>query len=57
MKQELPRDQMIIEENNPSCVVLCPRCRTVLKPVEVHGHLQCVVCKVVIEECCQGQQS
>ena len=57
MKQELPKDQMIIEENNPSCVVLCPRCRTALKPVEVHGHLQCVVCKVVIEECCQGQQS
>lgn len=34
----------------------CPRCRTNLPPVEVHGHVQCAVCKLYINECCQGEQ-
>lgn len=34
---------------------LCPRCRTSTQPVEVHGHTQCRVCHLVIEECCQGE--
>jgi len=34
---------------------LCPRCQTQMQPVEVHGHVQCAVCHLVIEECCQGE--
>lgn len=34
---------------------LCPRCQTQMQPVEVHGHVQCSVCHLVIEECCQGE--
>jgi len=34
----------------------CPRCQTNLKPVEVHGHVQCSVCHLYINECCQGEQ-
>ena len=33
---------------------ICPRCKTALQTVEVHGHLQCVMCKTVVEDCCQG---
>ena len=32
---------------------LCPRCQTQMRPIEVHGHVQCAVCHLVIEECCQ----
>ena len=34
----------------------CPRCHTALPPIEVHGHIQCAVCKLYINECCQGEQ-
>ena len=34
---------------------LCPRCRTSMPPVNVHGHTQCAVCHLVVEECCQGE--
>ncbi len=34
---------------------LCPRCQTQMRPIEVHGHTQCAVCHLVIEECCQGE--
>jgi len=34
----------------------CPRCRTLLPPVEVHGHVQCAVCHLYIDECCQGER-
>ena len=37
---------------------LCPRCQTSIvhfPPVEVHGHIQCATCKLVISECCQGE--
>ena len=33
----------------------CPRCHTVMKPVEVHGHTQCPACKMVVGECCTGE--
>ena len=33
----------------------CPRCQCTTTPVEVHGHVQCRVCKLVVEECCQGE--
>ena len=36
---------------------LCPRCHTVMPPVDVHGHVQCSVCKLVINECCQGERA
>ena len=36
---------------------LCPRCQTNMPPVDVHGHLQCSVCHLVISECCQGEQA
>lgn len=36
---------------------LCPRCHTVMPPVNVHGHVQCSVCKLVISECCQGERA
>ncbi len=36
---------------------LCPRCHTVMPPVDVHGHVQCSVCKLVINECCQGEKA
>ena len=34
---------------------LCPRCQSSIPPVEVHGHIQCATCKLVISECCQGE--
>ena len=36
---------------------LCPRCQSSISPVEVHGHIQCATCKLVISECCQGETS
>jgi|TARA_R110002020_G_scaffold73728_2_gene189101 hypothetical protein len=58
MNDELPRDQTIIDEQEVKqhCSPRCPRCQGVLKTVEIHGHTQCVICKAVVEECCQGQQ-
>ena len=34
-----------------------PRCHTAASPVEVHGHYQCSVCKMVISDCCQGERN
>ena len=39
---------------------LCPRCHTSIvhfPPVDVHGHYQCSVCKMVISDCCQGEKN
>ena len=36
---------------------LCPRCQSSMPPVEVHGHIQCAVCQLVINECCQGERA
>ena len=59
MNETLPRDQMMLEEETirEHCSPRCPRCQVVLKTVEIHGHMQCVICKAVVEECCQGQQA
>lgn len=43
-------------EYKTHCSPRCPRCQGVLKTVEIHGHTQCVICKAVVDECCQGQQ-
>ena len=34
--------------------VPCPYCRSTLPPVWVHGHAQCVACKINIDPCCGG---
>lgn len=33
----------------------CPRCQCAMTPIEVHGHLQCEVCKSNVQDCCQGE--
>ena len=33
----------------------CKRCGSDKNPVDVHGHTQCVDCKCVQEDCCQGE--
>lgn len=32
----------------------CPRCHSEMR-VEVHGHVQCGVCKMYVDECCSGE--
>jgi len=32
----------------------CPYCGHPYVPVEVHGHVQCSVCGVNVEPCCEG---
>ena len=34
---------------------VCPFCGRSSKTVFVHGHEQCVVCKINVEPCCQGE--
>ena len=34
----------------------CVRCHSVTM-VEVHGHVQCSVCKMYVYECCSGETS
>ena len=45
-------DERMTEARNNN---LCPHCLCSLPPVEVHGHVQCSVCHLVINECCQGE--
>ena len=33
---------------------LCPNCHQPYHPIEVHGHVQCSVCRVNIDPCCGG---
>lgn len=47
-------DQLKEEEIKEHCSPRCPRCQGVLRTIEVHGHTQCVVCNMVVEDCCQG---
>lgn len=55
MENNLAKDQTILEIKD-HCR-LCPRCKTALQTIEIHGHLQCIVCKSVVEDCCQGSPS
>jgi hypothetical protein len=32
----------------------CPNCHQPYHPIEVHGHVQCSVCRVNIDPCCGG---
>ena len=35
--------------------MLCNRCGYEGDPLHVHGHVQCSLCKQVIDDCCQGE--
>ena len=35
--------------------MLCNRCGFEGDPDYVHGHVQCKLCKQVIDDCCQGE--
>ena len=35
--------------------MLCNRCGYEGDPLYVHGHVQCSLCKQVIDDCCQGE--
>lgn len=37
-------------------IILCPFCGMPTEIVWVHGHGQCMVCKMVMDECCRGEQ-
>lgn len=32
----------------------CPWCASPLRPVEVHGHIQCATCGINVDPCCGG---
>jgi hypothetical protein len=56
------RRQMMIEQGDGTlakrlALGLCPRCQTMMPPVDVHGHRQCSVCHLVIDECCSGERA
>lgn len=36
---------------------ICPFCGHLSKMIWVHGHGQCAVCGITIDECCRGEQS
>ena len=33
----------------------CPRCMSLTSFILVHGHYQCLICKSVVDDCCQGE--
>jgi uncharacterized CHY-type Zn-finger protein len=34
---------------------ICSVCHQETTPIEIHGHIQCSVCKVNYSPCCQGE--
>lgn len=38
-------------------IFICPYCGHLTKMIWVHGHGQCAICGVTIEECCRGEQA
>jgi len=38
-------------------IIICPFCGLPAQIVWVHGHGQCSNCKMVLDECCRGEQS
>mgnify|MGYP004180589175 CR=1 FL=1 len=36
-------------------MIICPRCHAMTRPIGVHGHIQCEICKSNIDDCCQGE--
>lgn len=55
MQNHLNKDQTILEITD-HCK-LCPRCQIALQTVSVNGHLECIMCKTIIEDCCQTSAS
>ena len=55
MQNHLNKDQTILEIKD-HCK-LCPRCQIALQTVTVDGHLECIMCKTIIEDCCQTSAS
>ena len=55
MQNHLNKDQTILEIKD-HCK-LCPRCQIALQTVSVNGHLECLMCKTIIEDCCQTSAS
>lgn len=41
---------------NSEEIFICPNCGLKSQVIWVHGHGQCAVCKVNIDECCRGEQ-
>ncbi|MBK7108988.1 MAG: hypothetical protein KA954_06520 [Chitinophagales bacterium] len=37
-------------------IIICPFCGMPAQIVWVHGHGQCSICKMVLDECCRGEQ-
>ena len=35
--------------------MLCNRCGHEGDPLYVHGHIQCEMCRQIIDDCCQGE--
>lgn len=44
-----------MEWPNASNLALCNYCGQIREIVWVHGHGQCKVCKINIDECCRGE--
>lgn len=38
-------------------IFICPYCGHLTKMIWVHGHGQCAVCGVTIDECCRGEHA
>ncbi|HMU69062.1 MAG TPA: hypothetical protein PK511_12250 [Chitinophagales bacterium] len=38
-------------------VILCPFCGHLSQMLWVHGHGQCAICGMTIDECCRGEQA
>ena len=36
-------------------MIICPRCHAMTRPIGVHGHIQCEICKSNIDDCCSGE--
>ena len=36
-------------------ILICPFCGQLTKVIWVHGHGQCMVCKMNFDECCRGE--
>ena len=54
--EELPKDQTILNIKDHCAKEAMSKMQDgFVQTIDVHGHLQCVMCKTVIEDCCQGQ--
>ena len=37
--------------------IFCPYCASAQQVVDVHGHKQCVKCRINVSPCCFGEQA